>query len=248
MATAACVLLVAGCNRGAPKQDGREDLLKPDFPAESTEPPSTVAPGSPGTSALASGGATSTTATPTRPADAPPAQVPAPAIAGATTAAVADRIGDLTPSPLDPPPPWADLAGATMIRRADGFELRIRLGGGTAPSTTDEDHTMNIASFYDINGDGDIDFEVWANLASSGWGSSYFDNVKRRAYFAEKSGVKVVAEGPEVVLRFPLSHVGNAERFRWALGSEWGRYEVLSTEATARDDAPDNDAAARFPS
>lgn len=106
---------------------------------------------------------------------------------------------------------------------------------------------MNIATFFDVNGDGSIDFEVWANLASGGWGSSYFDNMNRKAFVQEKSGVAVAVEGADVVLRFPLSHLVFAERFRWALASEWGRYEVLGTVAMARDDAPENDAAARFP-
>jgi hypothetical protein len=168
-------------------------------------------------------------------------------VPGATAAAITDPSGDLTPSLADPPPPWADLTGATLLRRADGFELRVRLGGGSAPTGTDEDHTMNIASFYDVDGDGTIDYEVWANLAAHGWGGSWFDNRAGKAAFADKANVAITVAGDEVVLRFPLSHLGGAEAFRWSLASEWGRYEVLGTVATARDDAPDHDAAARFP-
>jgi hypothetical protein len=65
--------------------------------------------------------------------------------------------------------------------------------------------------------------------------------------FQDKSGVAVSTEGDALVLRFPLSHLGFADRFRWSVASEWGRYEVLGTAATARDDVPDNDGAARFP-
>jgi hypothetical protein len=238
---AVCVLLT-GCARGKGKDD-RVDL-QPRFAPDEASPSTT--------DVTAGGGTAVSTTTPTTRGGAPagrtpPAQVPAPVVAGATTAAVVDRLGDLTPSPADPPPPWADLAGATVIRRADGFELRVKLGGGTAPSTTDEDHTMNIASFFDVDGDGSIDFEVWANLASGGWGSSYFDNVNGKTGFQDASGASVQAEGADVVVRFPLSHLGNAERFRWALASEWGRYEVLGTVAMARDDMPDDDGAARFP-
>ena len=106
---------------------------------------------------------------------------------------------------------------------------------------------MNIASFYDVDGDGRIDFEVWANLAARGWGGSWFDNRAGAARYGDKAEVGITVAGDEVVLRFPLSHLGGLDRFRWALASEWGRYEALSTKATARDDAPDDDGAARFP-
>lgn len=241
---AVCVLLT-GCARGGGDRNDRANL-EPRFEPDAAGPLTTGVPAGD----VGAGSAVSTTTTTARGASAggkPPAQVPAPVVVGATTAAIVDRVGDLTPSPADPPPPWADLAGATMIRRADGFELRVKLGGGTAPSTTDEDHTMNIASFFDVDGDGSIDFEVWANLASGGWGSSYFDNVNGKTGFQEDSGVSVKAEGGDVVVRFPLAHLGNAEQFRWALASEWGRYEVLGTIAMARDDMPDDDGAARFP-
>jgi hypothetical protein len=236
-------VLVSGCARGSSQDKGTgKSLLKPTFEPDTSSVESTTssAPGQAGASSTtsptsASGGRT-TTSSPS-----------ATATANTVTVAIADRRGDLTASPLDPPPAWADLIGATMIRRVEGFELRIGLGGGTAPSTTDEDHTMNVASFYDVDGDGTVDYEIWANLASRGWGSSYFDNDGRRGGFQERSGVTVTAEGAEVVLRFPASHLGGFERFRWSIASEWGRYEVLGTAATARDDAPDNDGAARFP-
>jgi len=243
VAVGAMVVLAGACTSGKPKPSTGGDLLTPQFAPDST-------------TTTAAGGAAATTTLPgvagpvapggTAPTRAP-GQVAAPVVPGATTAAVTDRLGDLTPSPVDPPPPWADLAGATLLRRADGFELRVRLGGGSAPTGTDEDHTMNVASFYDVDGNGTVDYEVWANLAAHGWGSSWFDNRAGKAGFADKSNVAVTVAGDEVVLRFPLSHLGNAEQFRWSLASEWGRYEVLGTAATARDDAPDNDGAARFP-
>lgn len=247
-ALAVCVL-VAGCNRGAGKDEGgaaKRAVLEPRFAPDPGASATTV-PGSASTSAPVASTTTVTGPGGTARAPRPAGQVAGPVIAGASTAAVNDSVGDLTPSPADPPPPWADLAGATLIRRAHGFELRVAVGGGTAPSSTDADHTMNIAAFFDVDGNGSIDFEVWANLASGGWGGSYFDNVKGRAAFQEKSGVAVSVEGPEVVVRFPLSHLVSAEKFRWALASEWGRYEVLGTIATARDDAPDDDGAAQFP-
>ncbi|HVF74425.1 MAG TPA: hypothetical protein VM938_05205 [Acidimicrobiales bacterium] len=240
-AVVALVLVVGACSRGKPKQSADGDLLTPQFAPDTSTTLTTTADGVMTTTRPGAPGATTT------PSTGASGQQPAPVVPGATTAALVDPRGDLTPSPLDPPPAWADLVGATLLRRADGFELRVRLGGGSAPTGTDEDHTMNIASFYDVDGNGSVDYEVWANLAASGWGGSWFDNRAGKAAFADKARVAVTVAGDEVVLRFPLSHLGNAEQFRWSLASEWGRYEVLGTAATARDDAPDNDGAARFP-
>jgi hypothetical protein len=240
---AALLCLAAACgNKGSDDAKGKAGLT-PRFPPDSQAagPTSTTTTtqadgpgGSAGTTTSSGRGARTTTTT------------TAAAAGAVTTASITDKTGDRTPS-LDPPPPWSDLTGATLTRAPEGYELRVRLGGGSAPSTTDGDHTMNVASFYDVDGDGTIDFEVWANLASSGWGTSYFDRPGGRSMFQDKSGVAVSTEGDALVLRFPLTHLGFAERFRWSVASEWGRYEVLGTTATARDDAPDNDAAARFP-
>src|SRR5688572_15156967 len=196
-------LMTAGCVRGSSDRDeGRgESLLTPQFDALEAAPTDATS----STTAARPGGASTTTetmpgsrtTTTTRPAG----QVAPPVVTGATTAAVVDRQGDLTLS-VDPPPAWADLVGGTLIRRADGFELRVRLGGGSAPTTTDEDHTMNIASFYDVDGDGGIDYEVWANLASGGWGGSWRDDRRRTARFGDRAEVAITVAGDEVVLRF----------------------------------------------
>ena len=55
-----------------------------------------------------------------------------------------------------------------------------------------------------------------------------------------------VSDG-KVILSFDASLLANAERFRFATSSEYGRYETIGTELMARDDAPDNDQPARFP-
>lgn len=165
-----------------------------------------------------------------------------------TSSTITDPKGDLTPSVLDRPPSWADLRGGRLTRTGDGFELRIQLEGGAPAGAGDEEHTMNIASFFDLDGDGTIDVEVWANVASGGWGAAYYDNdTKGRSGFGDKSGVTVAPEGGDLVLRFPHERLRSVERFRWSLASEWGRYEVIGTAAAARDDAPDGDAPARFP-
>ena len=163
-----------------------------------------------------------------------------------TTGSIADQKGDVTLS-LDRPPAWADLLGGTLTRRAEGYELRVKLGG-EVPATYEPERTINIASFYDVTGDGSIDYEVWVNLASGGWGGSYFDNTRRGANRINDEALGITPTGDELVITFPLTHLASAERMQWAMASEWGRYETIGTAAAARDDAPDNDAAARFPS
>lgn len=176
------------------------------------------------------------------------AAVPSGTPAAPTSAAIEDREFDTTPSLLDRPPAWADLSAARLTRTADGFELRVRLRGGAPDNSGSESHTMNVASFYDVDGNGSIDYEVWLNVASGGWGASYFDNTGAgKGGFQEKSGVTVAPEGTELVARFPLTHLAGAERMRWSLASEWGRYEAIGTTAMVRDDLPDNDVPATFP-
>ncbi|MGH9085037.1 MAG: hypothetical protein ACRDYW_06255, partial [Acidimicrobiales bacterium] len=161
-------------------------------------------------------------------------------------AAVSDPRGDVTPALADAAPGWADLTGADLRTTADGFELRVSLGEA-APSVAPEGRTMNVAAFADVDGDGGIDYEVWANLAAEGWGGAWYDNRAGTARFVDESGVAVTVEGGALVLRFPASHLGGATRFRWSVASEWGRYEAIGTVAAARDDAPDGDAPAGFP-
>lgn len=106
---------------------------------------------------------------------------------------------------------------------------------------------MNLASFYDVDGDGEIDYEIWANLASGGWGASYFDNDRGTGAFQEESFVTVHTEADEVVLRFALLHLDRSSRFRWSLASEWGSYEAIGSTSMVRDYAPDGGSAAMFP-
>ena len=265
-ASVAALAMVAGAACGGNDDDQpRKEGLAPQFFPEATsagdgEGVASTAAG------RVSGAATSTTGRPGGPtttgagtgAGAPATTTTGPGGGGAssnsnsvatpTQASLTDPSGDVTPSPLDRPPPWADLLGARLTRSASGFELRVRVGGGAAPQKTpDADHTMNIASFYDLDGDGRIDTEVWLNVASGGWGATWFDNVGDGGGFQEGSGVTVAPEGDEVVARFPLTHLRGAERFRWAIASEWGRYETIGTVAAARDDVPDNDNIAAFP-
>lgn len=260
------LVLLSSCALGSNDDEPDAASLVPQFaPSESTLPPSNTssppaptpesasnaAPatrrnGRPGSSAAtvptgtsSGGGSTATTAAATPPAA--PSEPITP-----TTGTISDRQGDVTFS-LDRRPDWADLIGGTLTRRGDGYELRVKLGGAV-PSTYETERTINIASFYDVTGDGSIDYEVWVNLAAEGWGGSYFDNTRTGANRINDEALTITPTGDELVVSFPLAHLAAAERMQWALAMEWGRYEAIGTAAAARDDAPDNDAAAAFPS
>lgn len=172
------------------------------------------------------------------PTEAPPAEAP-------TTGSLSDRKGDVSFS-LDRPPAWADIVGATVARSASAYEVRIALGG-PVPSTYERERTINVASFFDVDGDGSVDYEVWANLASGGWGGSYFDNTRPRGGRFNDESLVITPVGSELVVAFPVTHLASARTFQWAVGTEWGRYETLGTAASARDEAPDDDGAAVFP-
>jgi hypothetical protein len=241
LAVVAGLVLVA-CSGGGDDDTATGDAsaLQPQFEPVSTSSSTTGAGAEPGvTSTVAPSVVGSSTTGPPVPAATEPT----------TEASIADPGLDTTPSPLDRPPPWSDLTGARLIRSRSGFELRVRLRGGDAPETAPDDaHTMNIASFYDVDGDGTIDYEIWANLASGGWGASYFDNDRSEGSFLEESFVTVTTEGDEVVLKFALVHLDRSTRFRWSIASEWGRYGAIGTTSMVRDAAPDAGASADFPS
>lgn len=165
----------------------------------------------------------------------------------APSARVADPAGDLTASPADPPPRWADLRGATLTRLGPELELTIELDAPAPAQAPDDERTMNIASFYDLDGDGRVDVEIWVTLADNGWGGAYFDNRSSSAEFAGSSEVNANVEQGRVVVRFPASHLDGAGAFRWSIASEWGRFETIGTGLAARDDAPGDDEAVAFP-
>lgn len=162
------------------------------------------------------------------------------------SAPVTDAPSDRTAT-LEPSPDWADLQSVTIERDGDAMTLSIGLTGGAPDAAPDDQHTMNIATFFDVDGDGFLDYEIWANVNDSGWGTAYYDNVEGRALFADQDGIEVTVRNGRVVMTFDASLVGSAERFRFATSSEYGRYETIGTELMARDDAPDNDQPARFP-
>lgn len=160
---------------------------------------------------------------------------------------LADPAGDLSASTADPPPEWADLRGATLTRLGYELELEIELNAAVPAHAPDDERTMNVASFYDLDGDGRVDVEVWVTLADNGWGGAHFDNRSRSAEFAAASEVRAMVEHGRLVVRFPASHLDEASAFRWSIASEWGRFETIGTGLAARDDAPGHNESVTFP-
>jgi hypothetical protein len=157
-----------------------------------------------------------------------------------------DPVGDATPGVgTSEPPPWSDLAGASLERREEAYRLAVRLGGD-APRTAPGSETMNIATFYDVDGDGDVDHEIWVNLDGEGWGAVRYDD-RGTVAPGEGSNVTIDIEGDSVVLRFPETIIDAPERLRFSVASEYGDLEVIGTDFARRDDAPDDDRAVSFP-
>lgn len=164
-----------------------------------------------------------------------PAASSAPVATQALSASLSDPSGDVSGS-LTKAPDQVDVLGATITREPDGFSLRVSFAG--AVPARDAEKTENVASFYDVDGDGQVDYEVWATLADNGWSGSY--RFPDGARFGSDSQVKVGVDGRDLVLGFPLAHLRQARAFRWSVGAEWGTYEQVAAGATAHDTAPDH--------
>ena len=157
-----------------------------------------------------------------------------------------DPVGDATPGTgISNPPPWTDLAGGRLDRQGNAYRLTIRLGG-TVPTSAPGSETMNIASFYDVDGDGQIDVEIWVNLGEGGWGPVWYDD-QDNAAIGEDSNVTVEVEGDELQLLFPDVMLDRPARLRFSIASEYGPLATIGTNLARRDDAPDGDRAVAFP-
>lgn len=226
----------------------RSDLVPSFPPAESTAGRDGT-PGDPEGRDRTSGSVPDRTVVPRQATTRQQAERPAEGTTGApagrastTTARLTDRTGDVAWSfwSLQRPPGYVDITRADLTRSSSGFELRVHFAAELPRRQPDDDRTMNVASFYDVTGDGEIDYEIWVNLADNGWGPGYLDRRNRKARFMADSGVEVRVEGNQLVHRFPLTLLGRASSLRWATASEWGSHEAISTPAAARDHAPDN--------
>ena len=157
-----------------------------------------------------------------------------------------DPIGDATSGiGTSAPPPWSDLAGASLERRGNAYRLNVRLGG-EAPHKAPGQETMNIASYYDTDGDGVVDRELWVNVGPNGWGPTWYDD-QGNAFPGESSNTKVVVKGNEVQLLFPDVMLDSPDRLRFSVASEYGPLSTIGTGSARRDDAPDGDRAVSFP-
>ena len=157
-----------------------------------------------------------------------------------------DPVGDATPGVgPQPPPSWTDLAGGSLERQGDAYRLTIRLGGD-APATASGAQTMNVATFFDIDGDNGIEHELWVNLGADGWGPVWYDE-RGGAIPGEASNVTVVVDGDEVRLLFPDVMIDRPDRLRFSMASEYGELAQIGSSFARRDDAPDGDRAVSFP-
>lgn len=189
---------------------------------------------------------TSTTIVATSTTGAPAGGASTTAVPGAPSSAITDPVGDATAGDGSAPG-WADLVGARLTREPSHFELRVQLGEAAPSGSGSPDRTMNVASFFDVDGDGQVDYEIWANLSDGGWDGSWFDDRRDASALPDEAALDVLVEGGELVVRFPPEYVEGASAFRWSLASEYGSYLALGTQMTARDDAPDGDVAVAFP-
>lgn len=155
---------------------------------------------------------------------------------------ISDPTGDLSASP-EGAPASADIVDVTLEVTGGRVEVRTTFAG-PVPSSQSGSKGMNVASFYDVDGNGYVDYEVWASLADDGWGTGYLDDRRNKASFGPSTGIEVTVDGKTLVTRFPVDRIGGARQFQWSAASEWGSYESMSTSTSARDHAPDQGAAA----
>lgn len=161
-----------------------------------------------------------------------PAANPTPA--GPLRASVSDPTGDVRGT-LTGAPTYTDLTGAALTR-GGVFEVRVSFAGAVPARQTD-DRIVQVATFYDLDGDGETDYEIWASLADDGWGTSY--RTPGGARFGDDSGARARPEGDDLVISFPLTHLRRADSLAWAVGAQWGTLEQVATGTTSKDNAPD---------
>jgi hypothetical protein len=150
---------------------------------------------------------------------------------------VSDPSGDLGRG-LEGSPAHADIVAVQVDRSGGTVTVRTTFAAAVPTKQTDN-KGMNVASFYDVDDNGVIDYEVWASLADNGWGTGHLDRRQEKASFGPSTGIEVTVEGATLVTRFPVDRIGGAEVFRWSAASEWGSYESMAASTTARDYAPD---------
>jgi hypothetical protein len=165
---------------------------------------------------------------------------PSPRAGAAKAVRVSDPVGDLSRS-LEGAPASADIVAVTLRRSGSTVEVRTRFAAAV-PSRQSGGKGMNVASFYDVDDNGIVDYEVWASLADDGWGTGHLDRREERASFGPGTRIEVRVEGDTLVTVFPIERIGGADVFRWSAASEWGSFESMAASTSARDYAPDDGA------
>jgi hypothetical protein len=169
--------------------------------------------------------------------DAAPAEPP---LAAPRPVTVRDPSGDVGGG-VEQAPASADIVAVRLSRRGDVVEVRTSFAA-PVPSRQSGSKGMNVASFYDVDDNGIVDYEVWASLADDGWGTGHLDRRQEKATFGPSTGIRVSVEGDTLVTRFSVERIGGADVFRWSAASEWGSYESMASSTSARDHAPDDGA------
>lgn len=141
------------------------------------------------------------------------------------------------------PPASADIVAVELTRTSREVVVRTTFAAEVPRRQEDGSRTTNVASFYDVDGNGLIDYEIWTSLADDGWGTGYLDRRQNEAAFGSETGIQVRVEGAVLVVTFPAERIDGASSFRWSAASEWGTYQQMATSTSARDYAPDDGAA-----
>jgi hypothetical protein len=165
---------------------------------------------------------------------------PEPSPAGPVPVRVSDPAGDLSRS-VEGAPDSADIVAVELSRTGETIEVRTTFAG-EVPTRQSGGKGMNVASFYDVDGNGVVDYEVRASLADNGWGTGHLDRREEKASYGPSTGIAVSVQARTLVASFPADRIGGAQRFRWSAASEWGSYEAMAASTSARDYAPDSGA------
>ena len=168
----------------------------------------------------------------------PTTAAPAPTPAGPQSASVRDARGDAEGLRV---PAYADLTGATLRREGGRYTLTVT-AAGAFPTSSDD--VLNVICFADVDGDGQVDFELWGTASDDGWSGTW--RYPEGARFGSASGVSVQPRGGDLVVGFDASRLGGARSFRWLVGAEHGTLEQQAAGALSEDYAPDQ-GAVRFP-
>ena len=167
---------------------------------------------------------------------------PRPPVRGTLT----DGTGDLEGLNRSNAPGYADLRAVRLEMAGDRGTIRVDFAA-PAPEAGEGDEIVNVATYHDVTGDGNVDYEIWASLTSDGWGTSWYDLRNGTARFAADDDVDVEIEDGTLVLTFPASHLDGARSGQWLASSEWGTSLAMSAGTTVTDDAPDDRSGRRWP-